>query len=431
MKFTKSYILFFFLAFYISGCGVQKSIPQKNDTATSKPEKSIKDKIDKMAVTAINAKYLLTDTSTAKIYFKIDLSNLHSDTDLKAIDKVFNIQWSIVPETGIREKLKSGKISFDEENIKKTATGLEIIADITKPKGLQQGTFVIDFIDTETAVKYTYDLGLDFTGRRIQTRYAFFESLESKFPFFQNYINVSKKLYLKSFLNSTSSVTLVHQKNLSAGALSPMSTSKKDESKEYELINNKTIEANKEISFDSVGNYFLTQDIQNPIDAYGFVVLDERFPRMTQASDLIQPLIYMSTPQEIEKLKSTENHKEALDLYFLNLAAGDQKVAKNTISAYYKRVSMANNLFSNYKEGWKTDKGMVYIIMGPPNRVQKNRQKEIWQYTQNQNSSDIIFTFQKKNNKYITDHYELVRYLEYASFWYPYVELWRKGSILE
>ncbi len=431
MKFSIQFAFVLFLSVCLTACSVQKkSTPQQN-TGALKAEKPSKDKTDKMVVTAINAKYLLVDTSAAKIYFKIDLSNLKEETDLKSIDKIFNIQWSIVPETGIREKLKSGKINFDPEIMEKTASGLAIIADITKPKGLQQGTFVIDFIDTETSVKYTYDLPMDFTGKRIQTRYAFFESPTAKFPFFQNYVNLSKKLYLRSYLSPSSEVTLVHQKNLSAGALSPMSTSKKDESKEYEIISNRPIQTNQEISFETVGNYFLTQDIQNPVDAFGFVVLDERFPRMTQSDDLIQPLIYMSTPKEIEQLKTTENSKEALDMYFLNLTGGDQKLAKNIISSYYKRVSEANSLFSNYKEGWKTDKGMVYIIMGPPNRVQKNRQKEIWQYTQNQNSSDIIFTFQKKNNKYITDHFELVRYLEYASFWYPYVELWRKGSILE
>jgi GWxTD domain-containing protein len=418
----------FILATLVS-CSIQKPTP-KGDAAV-KIEKQIKEKSEKMVVTAINGKYLLLDTTSAKTYFKVDLSNLKPEIDLKALDKIFNIQWSIVPETGIREKLKSGKIAFDAENLKRTSTGLEVTADITKPKGLQQGTLVIDFIDTETSVKYTFDLPVDFAGKRIQTRYAFFESPTSNFPFFKSFVNTSQKLYLRSFMKNENPVTLVLQKNLSTGALSPMSTSKKDESLEYEVLEKKTLKLDEAITFDIEGNYFLTQDADNPVDAQGFVVLSDRFPRLTQSEDLIKPLIYMSTPKEIESLKTNANTKEALDLYFLNLSGGDQKLAKNIISSYYKRVSMANTLFSNYKEGWKTDKGMVYIIMGPPDRVQKNRQKEIWQYTQNQNNSDIIFTFQKKNNKYITDHYELVRYPEYASFWYPYVELWRKGSILE
>jgi GWxTD domain-containing protein len=413
----------------VLSCSLQKPTPAAEGTV--KVEKPAKEKSEKMIVTAISGKYLLLDTSSAKTYFKVELSNLKAETDLKALDKIFNIQWSIVPETGIREKLKSGKIAFEVENLKRTNTGLEIIADISKPKGLQQGTLVLDFIDTETSVKYTYDLPVDFAGKRIQTRYAFFESPSANFPYFKSFVSTSQKLYLRSFVKNENPVTLVLQKNLSSGALSPMSTSRKDESLEYEVLNKKIVKLDEAITFDQEGNYFLTQDSENPVDALGFVVLNDRFPRLTQPEDLIQPLIYMSTPKEIENLRNNVNNKEALDLYFLNLSGGDQKLAKNIISSYYKRVSMANTLFSNYKEGWKTDKGMVYIIMGPPDRVQKNRQKEIWQYTQNQNNSDIIFTFQKKNNKYITDHYELVRYPEYASFWYPYVELWRKGSILE
>ena len=53
---------------------------------------------------------------------------------------------------------------------------------------------------------------------------------------------------------------------------------------------------------------------------------------------------------------------------------------------YYSRVSYANEHFRHFIEGWKTDRGMIYIIYGPPNYVDRHPSEsdtppyEIWEY---------------------------------------------------
>lgn len=53
---------------------------------------------------------------------------------------------------------------------------------------------------------------------------------------------------------------------------------------------------------------------------------------------------------------------------------------------YYSRVAYANLRFESYQSGWETDRGMVYIIYGPPDDIQHNpgqanRQPfQIWKY---------------------------------------------------
>ena len=89
------------------------------------------------------------------------------------------------------------------------------------------------------------------------------------------------------------------------------------------------------------------------------------------------------------------------------------------------------NFLQTYKEGWKTDKGMIYLVLGPPSRIQRNGLREVWLYSQSANFSEIIFTFYRKPNQFSEDHYELVRYPEYGAYWYPFVEAWRTGSVLE
>jgi hypothetical protein len=53
---------------------------------------------------------------------------------------------------------------------------------------------------------------------------------------------------------------------------------------------------------------------------------------------------------------------------------------------YYIRVQFANKNFAHYIEGWRTDMGMVYIIFGSPNNVDRHpfdidsKPYEIWSY---------------------------------------------------
>jgi GWxTD domain-containing protein len=53
---------------------------------------------------------------------------------------------------------------------------------------------------------------------------------------------------------------------------------------------------------------------------------------------------------------------------------------------YYARVEYANKTFKHFSEGWKTDRGMVYIIFGPPSSVERrpfdidSKPYEVWTY---------------------------------------------------
>jgi GWxTD domain-containing protein len=47
----------------------------------------------------------------------------------------------------------------------------------------------------------------------------------------------------------------------------------------------------------------------------------------------------------------------------------DSATARKVAAKYYRRVRQANRLFSNYKEGWKTDRGHLYILYGKPYNV--------------------------------------------------------------
>ncbi|MDZ7807923.1 MAG: GWxTD domain-containing protein [Gracilimonas sp.] len=92
------------------------------------------------------------------------------------------------------------------------------------------------------------------------------------------------------------------------------------------------------------------------------------YPAVKTTRQLAEPLAYIMTDKEYEELMSIENEdslKMAMDRFWLSNIK-NSNLAEDVISLYYTRVEEANKQFSNYKEGWKTDLGMVYILFGPP-----------------------------------------------------------------
>ena len=101
------------------------------------------------------------------------------------------------------------------------------------------------------------------------------------------------------------------------------------------------------------------------------------FPAVKTAENMIGPIRYISTKKEFEQLSQSENKKVAVDQFWLGLAGSTER-ARTLIREYYTRVESANNYFTSYTEGWKTDRGIIYIIFGSPNVVYKNKSYENW-----------------------------------------------------
>lgn len=60
--------------------------------------------------------------------------------------------------------------------------------------------------------------------------------------------------------------------------------------------------------------------------------------------------------------------------------------ARTSMEEYYNRVAYANKQFTHFFEGWKSDRGMIYILFGPPDNVERypfnidSKPYEIWHY---------------------------------------------------
>lgn len=115
----------------------------------------------------------------------------------------------------------------------------------------------------------------------------------------------------------------------------------------------------------------------------------------------IKMLRYIATDAELEKIenaKTDDAKREKLSLYWKELDPTPNTAYNEAMNEYYQRIKYANEQFKSYTEGWLTDMGMIYVVLGPPIQVEKqssmgsNIQYRLWQYSGNR-----TFLFADKN----------------------------------
>lgn len=152
------------------------------------------------------------------------------------------------------------------------------------------------------------------------------------------------------------------------------------------------------------------------------------FPRPTFAHELAENLIYLTSSAQYDSIRNSSNLKLAVDNFWLSTSKNKEQ-ARNILKVYYNRVWFANKYFTTYKEGWKTDRGMVYIVLGPPPVIHKSEKSEKWQYTNAKNTEKIDFIFEKQKHPFTQEHYVLKRNITYKPIWFEAIETWRNGRI--
>jgi GWxTD domain-containing protein len=103
----------------------------------------------------------------------------------------------------------------------------------------------------------------------------------------------------------------------------------------------------------------------------------------------ISQLIYVATSDELDNIKDakTKDEKERKFLKFWKDKDPSPSTPRNEfLIEYYNRIKIANERYSHYVDGWKTDMGMVYIIYGNPSNIERHpfesdtRPYEVWEY---------------------------------------------------
>lgn len=209
--------------------------------------------------------------------------------------------------------------------------------------------------------------------------------------------------------------------------LPPMETKPEAIPKEVAVVEDGSFLLNVPKTFDRQGYYLIQSDTSS---SAGLLIktVPETFPNVPSWEEMVAMVAYISTRKEHETLLEAENKKLALDQYWINMTKDEEK-AKALIREYFRQVEFANILFTDYKEGWMTDRGMIYIVMGPPQEVFFNADRETWVYNGINSNSKITFTFARIKNILTPNYYVLNRSRAFQSVWFKSITLWRSGSM--
>jgi GWxTD domain-containing protein len=184
-----------------------------------------------------------------------------------------------------------------------------------------------------------------------------------------------------------------------------------------------SINNNSEVVFKSEGLYLIQSDT-NAAKGTAFRVVDGGFPKLSRLTDLGEALVFICTRDEYERLQAAGTDKVKFDKVILDITR-DKDRARNVIRKYFRRVELANIFFTSFKEGWKTDRGMIYTIYGPPDEVSRAGSSEIWSYKK----SKARFQFERSASIYDPDNYVLQRENRFMESWYYTVDMWRKNQV--
>jgi GWxTD domain-containing protein len=163
------------------------------------------------------------------------------------------------------------------------------------------------------------------------------------------------------------------------------------------------------------------------------VVVSRGFPRPSGLDDLLGPLEYIMFQGEKDSLhlaETSEAKRDFLEGFWRSIGKNEQ-AASNLIERYYARVEEANDYFSSFTEGWKTDRGMLYIVLGPPVSVQTGLQGETWNYSNVEGDRLNSYSFrlvQLPEEFQSFEHLVLERQGYYDQVWFAGVDRWRSGS---
>jgi GWxTD domain-containing protein len=153
-----------------------------------------------------------------------------------------------------------------------------------------------------------------------------------------------------------------------------------------------------------MGTYFISVEAAAVIDSAGhpvivrgttsrtFNVRATEFPiAIVDLDKAVEQLIYIARESEIDYIRSAPNEDEKRKrfLEFWSKRDPDPQTQRNELmDEYYGRIQYANQNFTHYLEGWRSDMGMVYIRFGTPDNIERHpfenysRPYEIWYYYQ-------------------------------------------------
>jgi len=265
--------------------------------------------------------------------------------------------------------------------------------------------------------------------RTANTQQSFLMYLTNdSFPLFRRYFMPDESFTLQATATKPDSIFISYFSNKSSMPAPPFSTNTAPPN-EFIADSTKAMAYHNNLIFTQkqgvITNYSLVRNNLEGATTYGF---NQYFPNIKTVDQLLEPLKYLTSSKEYKRMETSPSKKIAIDEFWLK-TAGNIDRGKELIRAYYNRVLFSNVYFTSHIEGWRSDRGMIYIIFGPPETIYKTDDSERWIYGENRSLRPLIFVFKKTNDPFSENHYVLKRNTIYKPYWYKAADTWRNGRV--
>ena len=128
----------------------------------------------------------------------------------------------------------------------------------------------------------------------------------------------------------------------------------------------KTVSKSKTFQVRWFGMSESISDLDKAINYLRYITNKEEYENMTKADDKMKRLKFIEFWKKRDPSPETDTNELMIE--------------------YYRRVRYSNEHFSTFQEGWKADMGMVFILFGHPNDIERHpfdinsKPYEIWYY---------------------------------------------------
>jgi len=253
---------------------------------------------------------------------------------------------------------------------------------------------------------------------------------ENNAVLFRNYFYKNEKLlivYNNKSVNSFFGKGFKVRFPVSAPPFS-LSTPKPFDFNDFYPLDIQVINDTAQFESDEPGIYHFAIEENSRYTGLSLFQYPDEFPEVNNAQEMLEPLRFITSRKEYAKMAKYQDLKKAVDEFWLS-TTNDPEKAKKLVKGYYNRVENANYYYTSYKEGWKTDRGIIYIVFGPPGIVYRSLTGESWSYGEQSNFKSLTFNFSKINNPFTNNDYVLQRSSIYKNPWYRAIDSWRQGKV--
>lgn len=149
----------------------------------------------------------------------------------------------------------------------------------------------------------------------------------------------------------------------------------------------------------------------------------DAYPSVSSDAQKVFALRYLNARKEFAMMLGDEPAHTLNEFWYFEDRTKER--SQEMMTSYYARMLRANRIFTSYKEGWKTDRGMIFMIYGPPDHVYHESASEIWEYGSDAEYNDLRFEFQVLNTPLIDKEFVLERSDRFKNSWYRLLDHWR------